>query len=50
MQVPGIPGCLGRLDLKMGGGQMKKGAETGSISHKETRLRLSPTDVSSHPT
>ena len=48
--VPGIPGCLGRFDLKKGGGQMKKGAITGSISHIETRFRRSPPVDSSHPT
>lgn len=49
--IPGIPGSLGRFDLKNGGvGQMKKGAVTGSISQIETRLRLSPAVDSSQPT
>lgn len=48
--LPGIPGCLGRFDLKNGGGQMKNGAVTGSISQIETRLRLSPAVDSSQPT
>jgi len=48
--VPGIPGCLGRFDLKNGGGHMKNGAATGSISQMETLLRLSPAADSSHPT
>ena len=34
--LPGIPGCIGRFDLKNGGGQMKNGAVTGSISQMET--------------
>lgn len=46
----GIPGCLGRLDLKNGGGQIKNGAVTGSISHIETRVRFSPAVDSSQPT
>lgn len=46
----GIPGCLGRFDLKNGGGHMKKGAATGSISQMETLVRLSPAADSSHPT
>lgn len=49
-QLPGIPGCLGRFDRKNGGGQMKNGAVTGSISQMETRLRLSPAVDSSQPT
>ena len=48
--IPGIPGCLGRFDLKNGGGQMKNGAATGSISHTETLLRLSPAVDSSQAT
>lgn len=48
--VPDVPGCLGSLDLKNGGGQMKNGAATGSISQIETRLRLSPAAASSQPT
>lgn len=48
-QIPGTPGGMGRF-LKNGGGQMKKGATTGSISHIETLLRLSPAADSSHPT
>lgn len=48
--LPGIPGCRGRFDLKNGGGQMKNGAVTGSISHIDTRLRLSPAVDSSQPT
>lgn len=48
--IPGIPGCLGRFDLKKGGGQMKNGAVTGSISQIETLLRLSPAVDSSQPT
>jgi len=48
--LPGIPGCLGLLDLKNGGGQMKNGAVTGSISQIETLLRLSPAVASSQPT
>lgn len=47
---PGILGCLGRFDRKNGGGQMKKGAATGSISQNETRFLLSPAVDSSQPT
>lgn len=35
--LPGIPGCRGLFDPKKGGGQMKNGAVTGSISQIETR-------------
>lgn len=49
-EVPDNPGCLGNLDLKNGGGQMKNGAATGSISHIDTRLSLSPAAASSQPT
>lgn len=48
--VPGIPGCLGRFVLKYGGGQIKNGAVTGSISQIETLFRLSPAVDSSQPT
>lgn len=48
--LPGIPGCRGLFDPKKGGGQMKNGAVTGSISQIETRLCLSPEVDSSHPT
>lgn len=47
---PSIPGCRGRLGLKNGGGQIKNGVATGSISQIETRFCLSPALDSSHPT
>lgn len=46
----GIPGCFGNLGLKKGGGHMKKGDTTGSISQIETRLGRSPAVDSSQPT
>lgn len=42
--------CLGRFEPKNGGGHMKKGAATGSISQIETLFRLSPAADSSQPT
>ena len=47
--LPRIPRCRGCLGLKKGGGQMKNGVETGSISQIETWFCLSPALDSSHP-
>jgi hypothetical protein len=49
-EVPVIPGCLGRFAVNNGEGYMKNGAMTGSISQRETLVRLSLGAASSHAT